>query len=325
MLSVAHLFLLAALLREGGSSVSMHNPFYCHSTDPIKPQLGMFTSRTAYDVVRGDNINPNVSTCNPSKIFMITRHGSRFPTAADIANMSERGDQLRREIVTNYDNGRTSLCASDIELIRNWSFDTEITIDRALDLSSSGYNEMRELAQRYQSAFPSIFSSTYSPNDYFFRATNTHRTQQSLLAFAQALFGENENFQFEDVPVEDFLLYPHTLCPLYSNVTSNQQEQLAFVEEPEYQQMLCQVSAKLGFHGSQVLRSTDVELLRRICEYEQSWDLNSTSPFCASFSIANYEVLEYQQDLSIYFTTGYGHAEYRRLFENMMCLLIQDF
>lgn len=324
MLYIAQLFLfsLAAILTEGG--VSMHNPFYCLSTDPIQPQIRMFTSRTAYDVARGENINPNVSTCNPSKAFMITRHGSRLPESSDIALMFERGQQLRSEILSNYDNGRTSLCAADIELIRNWSFDSEITVERELHLVDAGWNEMRELAQRYQSAFPTIFSSTYSANDYFFRPTNSHRTQQSLRAFADGLFGEHENVQFEDPPEQDFLLYPHSLCPLHTNVTSNQQEPVAFVEGPEFQEMLIQVSAKLGFHGSHVLRRSDVELLRRICEYEQSWNLSSTSTFCAAFSVANYEVLEYQTDLSIYSTNAYAHPHYRRLFENMMCFLIQD-
>lgn len=325
MLPATRLFLfsLAAILSEGGG-VSMHNPFYCHSTDPIQPQIAQFTSRTAYDVARGESINPNVSTCNPSKIFMITRHGARLPTADDISLMQQRVDELRSEILTNYNNGRTSICAADIELIRNWSFDSEIITERALDLVDAGWNEMIELAQRYQSAFPSIFSSPYSPNDYFFRPTNTHRTQQSLRAFAMGLFGEHENVQFEDAPEQDVVLYPHSHCPLYSDVTSNQQESVAFIEGPEYQQMLTQVSAKLGFHGSHILRSSDVELLRRLCEYERSWDLNSTSTFCAAFSIANYEVLEYQTDLSIYFTNGYGHSDYRRLFENMMCFLIQN-
>lgn len=326
MLSVTHLLLfsLAAILSEGGGSVSMHNPFYCFSTDPIQPHLEMFTSRTAYDVIRGETINANVSTCNPSKFWMISRHGTRLPSPADLVNIFGRSEQLHSEILSNYDRGRTSLCAADIELIRNWSIDSEITLERALYLSSSGYSEMRELAERYQSAFPSIFSSTYSPNDYFFRATNTHRTQQSLLAFAEGLFGENENVQLEDVPEQDFLLYPQSFCPLYSNVTSNNQESVAFLEGPEYQEMLTQVSAKLGFHGSQVLRSSDVLLLSRICEYDQIFDLNSTSPLCAAFSVANYEVLEYQADLSIYYSSGYGHTNYRRLFENMICFLIQD-
>lgn len=35
---------------------------YCYSTDAIKPQRAMFSTKTAYEVIRGRLINPNVSS-----------------------------------------------------------------------------------------------------------------------------------------------------------------------------------------------------------------------------------------------------------------------
>ncbi len=44
-------------------SVSMHNPFYCFDTDPIRPQNTMYAPVTSYDNGRGrDLINPSVSS-----------------------------------------------------------------------------------------------------------------------------------------------------------------------------------------------------------------------------------------------------------------------
>lgn len=38
-----------------------HDPNYCYSTDPIRSQLNRFSSRTAYETIRGRTINPGVS------------------------------------------------------------------------------------------------------------------------------------------------------------------------------------------------------------------------------------------------------------------------
>lgn len=286
----------------------------------------MFFIHTAYETVRGESIHPNVSTCTHSKIWMLGRHGTRLPNAVEVNNMLEHNERLHRDILANYDQGKTSLCASDIELLRNWSFDPDVTVANAQRLTFEGWNEMEGLAQRLQAAFPSILKSTYSPNDYFFRTTGTHRTQTSLHAFADGLFGFNGHLdvQFEEVPEQDLVLDANLFCPLYNEIISDLSEQDAFKEGPEYQEMTTQVSAKLGFHSSHVLRHIEVNTLNKVCKYEQIWNRNVTSPFCAGFSIANYQALEFFEDLEFYYRVGYGHSDHRRLFENIACFLMQD-
>ena len=44
------------------SSQAQSDPHYCYSTDTIKPQRAMFSTKTAYEVVRGRSINPSVSS-----------------------------------------------------------------------------------------------------------------------------------------------------------------------------------------------------------------------------------------------------------------------
>ncbi|KAJ6642109.1 Multiple inositol polyphosphate phosphatase 1, partial [Pseudolycoriella hygida] len=246
----------------------------------------MFATTTAYETVRGRNLNPNVSTCTPSKFWMVSRHGTRLPAVANLRNILDNYERLHREVLSNYASGRTSLCASDFALIRDWTFDRNITLEISQHLTSSGWKELEELAYRYQSAYPSILSSTYSPNDYLFRFADTQRTEASLRAFADGLFGINgsDQVRFEDIPAVDTFLLPQTSCPLWVNVTSTQIEHLEFRDGVEYQQMLGQVSAKLGFHGSHTLRPNEVEM----------------------------------------FAFGYGFSSHRRLFENLPCFLMQD-
>lgn len=50
------------LLSIVASSKAQSDPNYCYSTDNIKPQRAMFSTKTAYEVVRGRSINPSVSS-----------------------------------------------------------------------------------------------------------------------------------------------------------------------------------------------------------------------------------------------------------------------
>lgn len=326
MISLISFFVLLLAVISTNGNVSVHNPFYCFSEDPLRPQTAMFSIHTAYETVRGETINPNVSTCIPSKLWMLGRHGTRLPNAVEVNNMLQHSERLHIDILANYEQGKTSLCASDIELLRNWSFDADVTVPNAQRLTSEGWNEMEGLAERFQAAFPSILTSTYSPNDFFFRTTGTHRTQTSLNAFADGLFGFNGHLdvQFEEIPAQDHVLNANEFCPLYNEIISVNTEQVAFREGPEYQEMSTQVSAKLGFHSSHALRHIEVNTLNKICKYEQIWNRNVTSPFCAGFSIANYQALEFFEDLEFYYRVGYGHRDHRRLFENIACFLMQD-
>jgi hypothetical protein len=52
------------------STQAQSDPNYCYSTDTIKPQRAMFSTKTAYEMVRGRSINPNVSSeCEKGLVF----------------------------------------------------------------------------------------------------------------------------------------------------------------------------------------------------------------------------------------------------------------
>lgn len=320
------LFVLSLIVNLTAGSVSINNPFYCYAEDPLKPQIGMFSVHTPYEPIRGRSINANVSTCIPSKMWMLSRYGTRLPNSGEIENIFGSYGRLHAEILDYYKQGKTTLCFADIELLNNWSIDPNITFERAQYLTPAGWNEMEGLAQRFQAAFPSILSSTYSADDYFFRSTASDMTRRSLYAFTDGLFGagSHEHVEYEDVPGRDYFLLPYSYCPLYQEVIAIREEQDAFRDGPEYQEMAQQVSAKLGFHGSRVLRNNEIDILASFCKYEQIWYLNKTSAYCGGFSVANHQVYEYYWDLDVYYRFGYGYSNHRKLFENMNCFLMQD-
>ena len=308
------------------ANISVHNPFYCFSHDPIRPQMANFATLAPYEAVRGQHIDPNVSSCTPSKFWIFTRHGNRLPSIPEIENMLEIKDRIQRDILANYDAGRTSLCADDVELIRNWEFNPNATLDSDLDLTESGWYEMQDMAERFQAAFPTLLPPTYSPSHFFFRPSNTQRTLESLWAFADGLFGPGafEQVHFESGPVPDLMMVPWDHCPLHNEVIADLVERDAFRDGPEFQEMLTQVSTKLGFHGSQHLTLHDINTILNICRYEQGWNITSSSPLCSAFSIANHHVHEYITELASYYQYGYGRPEYRILFENFNCHFMQD-
>lgn len=109
-------------------------------------------------------------------------------------------------LVANYQAGRTSLCASDFNLIRDWIPDPNITVENADLLTLSGWNIMKGIAQRYQELFPTLLPNNYSRANYVFRHTFRQRSEGSARAFADGLFGGFENVQFEPVPESDTLM-----------------------------------------------------------------------------------------------------------------------
>lgn len=184
---------------------STHDPFYCLSTDPILPQNSMFSTITPYENIRFNAVNPNLSTCRPSRLWMFSRGGTQTPSQSQIRAMRELSADLRNRVQRSSDQGRSQLCRQDLDRILNWSFNETITEDNFLDLTGTGWTEMRSLATRYQSAYPALLPVTYNQAQFRFRHMYRRMSLDSLRAFAEGLFGHS-NVVFENVPEVDTLL-----------------------------------------------------------------------------------------------------------------------
>lgn len=290
------LIISIALFAIASAQQSAHDPFYCFSTDPIRPQTSMFTTNSAYENIRGSSVDILLSNCTPSKFWMIGRGGTRFPDENQIREMSTFGASVQPRVSRNSDLGRAQLCRGDLENILNWRFNASITPERSLELTETGWDELRGLATRYQRVFPAVLPATYNVTQFRFRHTYRERTADSLSAFAQGLFGHT-NIVFDDVPELDRLLRPIDSCRLYDEWANNVGESNAFLDGVEFQQTFEQVNRKLGFSGSNQLSSSEIMILWDFCRFEQGWNLNEPSAWCAGFSIADNAVLEYADDL----------------------------
>lgn len=114
--------------------------------------------------------------------------------------------------------GRTALCSEDFELMRG--FYPNFTRDDGDMPTEAAYQVMRQIAQHYQSAFPTLLPQVYDRSVYLFRDTGAPRTRGSTEGFCDGLFGLNghENVEFEAVPEFDTFLRVRRSQVLHSHL-----------------------------------------------------------------------------------------------------------
>lgn len=183
---------------------------------------------------------------------------------------------------------------------------------------------MESLAQRYQQRYPTLLLDTFNRTQFRFRHTDRQRSEGSIRAFAEGLFGSAniDDVEFDEVPERDTFLRPNDFCPTF-NLYASTTEANAFSLGPEFRETMSQVNQKLGFTGANQLNGRTISTIWDICRFEKTMDLRAPSPWCTSFSVRNNQVLEYHADLEYYYRNGYGVAN-RRLVQNLNCGLMQD-
>lgn len=88
--------------------------FHCYYTDPLRPQLAMFSTITAFDSIRGNQLNLQLSTCTPARLWLLSRGGSRLPDVAQINTMQAFSQTVYPRVLNSINAGRTQLCAPKI-------------------------------------------------------------------------------------------------------------------------------------------------------------------------------------------------------------------
>lgn len=297
---------------------------YCLSLDNSREQLKRFSTKTAYDFVKGQNQNvfyyPN---CEPVKFYLVARHGARLPPSKSMSSLKKLVN-FRDEIIKNYDMRKSKpdrgpLCDRDLSLLRVWQWNNNITDNYDQFLTQQGWSDSRSLALDYQHSFKQLINNIYAPSDFLFRVTNTQRTQATYKAFVSGLFGDGafEHVKLADTPEKDYLLRPYDQCPKWNEKIAYD-EAKKFEESEIFQKLVKDVSTKLGFKYT--LEADQIDDIWDMCRYEQSWKILELSAWCSVFSPAQVEILEFKEDLKYYYKSGYGKA----LNQKIPCELIKD-
>ena len=203
--------------------------------------------------------------------------------------------------------------------------DQNITAEYEQTLTISGWNTIKDIANRFRVEFPTLLNVHYDKNRFLFRHTDRQRTQASVRAFADGLWGDGfyTNVTFTEPSVPDNLLRPHDNCPLYDDATETIIELDRWQNSTEYQNTLTRINDKLGLVGDQSLSNREILTMLSICQFEQMCHPNIDAPFCGAISPFDNLRFEYLEDIDSYYSTGHGLRPLE-LGKNMNCQLVKD-
>lgn len=88
-------------------------------------------------------------------------------------------------------------------------------------------------------------------------------------------------------------------------------EIIKFQTSEIFLKMLKGISQRLGF--TEDLSFDEIEVIYDMCQFEEAWFINKTSPWCTAFTVEHVTILEYSEDLNYYYKSGYGSSLNQRV------------
>lgn len=279
------------------------NCFVDHES--FKCRLG---SKTPYRLVANYNDTPlEYPGCTVRKIWIVLRHGTRYPGKKQTPDMIKKLPKLQKTILQNYHKNETKLTADTAALFKEWKL--TFTKNDAMNLAEEGENEMIDLGERYQARFPSIMPDIYNNKTYRFKYTDTQRTKESARHFAAGLFGwhNSRNVWYPTPESKDQILRFYKRCLRWrSEVDKNPNAQIEkekFLKSPVIAETLRNISDRIGHK----IDYETASLMYTICAFETAWNKSTDSPWCKVLSLNDFKVLEFTEDLEYYWVDGYGY------------------
>ncbi|XP_018308904.1 multiple inositol polyphosphate phosphatase 1-like [Mycetomoellerius zeteki] len=343
-------FIIVICLAE---SAVLGNPVSCHSENrSFYPYTG---TKTPYSYVHNDTGGTmTLTNCEPTQIWMLVRHGTRYPGESIIAQILNL-THIRDHIIMN---NVFETCASQYEKmdLKNWKPYPELVPGKGKYLAVQGEKDLASLAERIRAKLPILFDWNVTKS-FKFKSTATQRTIASMRSFVERAFnisskkilpminntslhmielmhiqqnitmqhiplpgGEassNTSIKFEVVPIVN-----DTLLKLYDNCTSWKsrginKEVKAFINGLEMAKVLGDVSQRLGLMN---ISKEDIFLFYDLCRFERTLHLDKPSPWCYVFTDEEMRVLEYEEDLFYYYNGGPGEE----INSQLGCYLIRD-
>lgn len=102
------------------------------------------------------------------------------------------------------------------------------------------------------------------------------------------------------------------------NATDDKTEYTKFIKSQTIIQLTNDVSKRLGFEIP--LKIDQILDIFDMCRFDQAWVLDKPSAWCAAFTPIQINVLEYLEDLSLYYENGFGRPQNARL----KCTIVND-
>ncbi|XP_012225386.2 multiple inositol polyphosphate phosphatase 1 [Linepithema humile] len=269
----------------------------------------ILASKTPYRCVANyDDSELENSDCEEKKIWLILRHGTRYPGKKYIPRMIDELPRLQHIILKNYEDHAINLSADVAAFFKQWKL--QITQRDVMKLAPEGENEMIDLGERYQARFPSLMPEMYSNQTYKFRFTSTQRTEESARHFAVGLFGwrNSKNVLYPEPVYRDRVIRFYKACPRWRKEVdknfNSTLEKIKFLNSTIVRDMLNNIKNRIGCN----INYETAHLMYIMCAFETAWNHSTVSPWCLVFSLNDFKVFEYAEDLELYWTDGYGYS-----------------
>lgn len=286
-----------------------------------------------------EHSNDEGGGCSPHYFYFLNRHSIRYPSVKEIRRFAALLPPLRAELLAG---GR--LQPSTFRALFSWRL-----LMSELDenhVSMSGRLETAVTAQIFYQYFPSLLDinsvhfevgvtpkvRTTETADAFIRSlvelqlksnagNASHQEQQQQLSQEQLSAGVEEIIRRKFHPLEEKpLLMTHKTCKRMLEERQrpppkHPPEYYQFAGSEAFIQLLLRFSERNGLRVT--LNFDSLVLVYRACSYELA--IHRHSPWCALFTGAELQVLDYLMDISEYFD-AYGTEAHRKL----ACTVISD-
>lgn len=87
------------------------------------------------------------------------------------------------------------MCSEDLEQLKNWRIDRNLTADYQNFLTVQGWNDMKYMAIDYQRTLQNVIETRYSKEKFRFGFTDTQRAEASYKAFTEGKL-DYKNFPY---------------------------------------------------------------------------------------------------------------------------------
>ncbi|XP_045603682.1 multiple inositol polyphosphate phosphatase 1 [Procambarus clarkii] len=320
-------------------AVSFFSLLCCSSTSHIckgvedEIPLNRLSTKTSYfnaekDKSHWEKFNNEVWGCTAQQMWLLNRHGTRYPTKNDMGKLLSILPSMSQQIEANHQQGRGCLNQDDISQLGSW-FPPYGPHDKE-QLQEMGYDELTSIGEYWRDMFPHLFNVTYDPAKFKVEFTVKNRTGQSAYHFLKGMFGDDVvgNIEFPEPFSPNFILRFYKACPrwlreVYRNSETTYKERTLFTHSEVFQSVAHAVSARLGFMHP--LKPGEIEAIYDECRYETAWWPSQKSAWCSAFSHYDFEVMEYHQDLKYYYEDSYGHPLNSKTACRTLCDLYNNF
>ncbi|CAH1791279.1 unnamed protein product [Owenia fusiformis] len=288
----------------------------------------LYSTRTVYGVIHNESADLKDDPpqgCVAQGVYMVSRHGTRFPVIEEIKRMQALLPKIEQDILPHLKKGR--LCSEEIQALEQWHLLYQSHVDMNMNLADVGIQEMYGLGNRMQQMFPELLD-VKNHNRLVFKHTGKPRVHQSTAVFIQGLSNVaesspvdevTESFNMEDLSKNKRLLESIEVCKRNKISFKTREEEPIRRFDAGYQMLdlIASVEARLGLPHDTVT-NTDIDVLYDICRYDYA--IYRVSPWCAIFSKENLRLLEYRQDLKYHWRYGFADP----VNYESSCVLVSD-